>query len=85
MLDLHDFTAPHPAIVREVAAHIIKAATGSPTKENRSLISQIMAEMGRKGGQKGGKRRLETMTQEERSQIALKAAQARWKKAKNES
>jgi len=39
-----------------------------------------MAEMGRKGGKKGGKRRLETMTPEQRSQIALRAAQARWAK-----
>jgi hypothetical protein len=37
-----------------------------------------MAELGRKGGKKGGKRRLETMTAKERSQVAKKAAQARW-------
>jgi hypothetical protein len=48
----------------------------------RSEISRVMAEMGRKGGKKGGKRRLETMSQEERSQIALKAARARWAKRK---
>jgi hypothetical protein len=41
-----------------------------------------MAEMGRKGGKKGGKRRLETMTPEQRSQIAMKAAQSRWAKKK---
>jgi len=38
-----------------------------------------MAELGRKGGKKGGKRRLETMTSRERIEIARKAAQARWK------
>ena len=45
-----------------------------------SLISQVMAEMGRKGGRIGGKRRLETMTDRQRSQVARKAAKARWGK-----
>ena len=45
-----------------------------------SLISQVMAEMGRKGGRIGGKRRLETMTGRERSQVAKTAAKARWAK-----
>jgi len=41
-----------------------------------------MAEMGRKGGQIGGKRRLETMTPDQRSKAALNAARARWSKRK---
>ena len=45
-----------------------------------SLISQVMSEMGRKGGRIGGKRRLETMTDRQRSRVARKAAQARWSK-----
>jgi hypothetical protein len=46
-------------------------------------ISRVMTALGRRGGKIGGKRRLETLTQEQRSQIAFKAAQARWgKKAK---
>lgn len=60
---------------------ITKLAT-SEGKEEKSLISQIMAEMGRKGGKKGGKRRLETMTPEERSRAAFQAARARWSKKK---
>ena len=51
-------------------------------KDERSLVSQVMAEMGRKGGKIGGKRRLQTMTQEQRSQLALNAAKARWAKRK---
>jgi len=39
-----------------------------------------MAEMGRRGGKIGGKKRLETMTPEQRSKIAHRAAQARWAK-----
>jgi len=51
-----------------------------PETATKSEISRVMAEMGRKGGKIGGKKRLETMTAEQRSQIALKAAQARWKR-----
>jgi hypothetical protein len=47
-----------------------------------TLISQVMSEMGRKGGKIGGKRRLVTMTDERRSQVASDAAKARWAKAK---
>jgi len=42
-----------------------------------------MSEMGRKGGRIGGKRRLETMTPEERSAAALKAARVRWKRKRH--
>lgn len=51
----------------------------------RSVISQVMAEMGRKGGKIGGKRRLETLSDSRRSQIARQAAQARWGKKKKKS
>jgi hypothetical protein len=37
--------------------------------------------MSAKGGKKGGKARAKTLTPEERSAIAQKAAAARWKKA----
>jgi hypothetical protein len=43
-------------------------------------LSEYMAAIGRKGGQIGGKRRLKTMTKEQRSRVAAKAARARWKK-----
>lgn len=48
----------------------------------KTQISRLMAEMGRKGGKIGGKRRLVTMTPEQRSQIALRGAQAMWAKRK---
>jgi hypothetical protein len=66
------------------ALRVVEQAIGAPLveKPSRSLISQVMAEMGRKGGKKGGKRRLVTMTAEERSQVALKAARSRWGKQK---
>jgi hypothetical protein len=45
-------------------------------------LSEYMSTIGRKGGQIGGKRRLKTMTKEQRSKVAKKAARARWGKAK---
>jgi hypothetical protein len=43
-------------------------------------LSEYMAAIGRKGGRIGGKRRLKTMTKEQRSKVAKQAARARWKK-----
>jgi len=66
------------------ALRVVEQAIGAPLakKTSPSIISRVMAEMGRKGGKIGGKRRLETMTPEKRSQIALKAARSRWSKRK---
>jgi len=52
-----------------------------PTK---SQISALMAQLGRKGGKIGGKRRLETMSAKERKRAASAAAHVRWdKRTKN--
>ena len=40
---------------------------------------------GKKGGKKGGKARAEKLTAEERSEIARKAARARWKRRDQDS
>jgi hypothetical protein len=47
-----------------------------------TVVQQVMRAMGAKGGKIGGKRRLETMTDEQRKRSARKAAKARWAKAK---
>lgn len=52
---------------------------------NLTLVSRVMSQMGRKGGKIGGKRRLETMTDAERTAIARKAAKARWAKRRKAS
>ena len=38
--------------------------------------------LGRKGGLKGGKARMSTLTQEQRRQLGLKGARSRWGKGK---
>jgi hypothetical protein len=47
---------------------------------SKKIISEVMRELGRKGGKIGGKRSLETMTPEERSARAKKAATVAAKK-----
>jgi len=42
------------------------------------------AELGRRGGKKGGRARAKKLTAEERSEIARKAARARWGKGERE-
>ncbi len=49
-------------------------------REKKALLAEIMSELGRKGGKIGGKRSLETMTPEERSERAKKASLAAAKK-----
>lgn len=51
-----------------------KSSSGKPQK------NQAAVELGRLGGMKGGKARAEKLTPEQRSEIAKKAAMARWKK-----
>ena len=49
-------------------------------KKTKAIFSEIMREIGRKGGKIGGKRSLETMTPEQRSARAKNAASAAAKK-----
>ncbi len=69
-------------VVLESVGGAFTAPAAPLARPSRALISQVMAEMGRKGGQIGGKRRLVTMTEKERSDVASAAAKARWKAAK---
>jgi hypothetical protein len=49
-------------------------------KKTKALFSEIMREIGSKGGKIGGKRSLQTMTPEERSARAKRASDAAAKK-----
>lgn len=59
----------------DVSTQLEGGTIALPTK---AQVSLLMAEIGRKGGRIGGKRRLETMTARERQKVAQKAARARW-------
>ena len=51
----------------------------SAVLDNAELRKQMMQQMGRLGGLKGGKARAEKLTATERTAIAKAAAAARWK------
>jgi hypothetical protein len=44
----------------------------------KSAVSQYLASIGRKGGKASGKARMVKLTPEQRSEVARKAAAARW-------
>jgi hypothetical protein len=74
-----------PKDINQWARHMVDQSTAEPAPQIApAALSAYMAALGRKGGRIGGKRRLVTMTQEERSAAGLKAAKTRWKKAKAE-
>ena len=62
------------------ASDAVALSTSEESPANAEVFSKVMAEMGRRGGRIGGKRRLETMTAKERKHAATKAANARWSK-----
>lgn len=61
------------ADLNQLAARLVHKATDpQPERESPAQSS------GRKGGLKGGKARAEKLSAEQRSEIAKKAARARW-------
>lgn len=73
----------------EIAFQLVQRATQEPesnqdTTQFPATLSEYMAQIGSKGGKIGGKRRLKTMTAKQRSDIARKAAKAKWKKTKGQ-
>jgi hypothetical protein len=65
----------------QLAKNIVDLATGE-TQDSQSIdaIKAAAAALGRKGGLKGGKARAKSLTAKQRSEIAKKAAAARWGK-----
>ena len=80
-----------PSDVNQAAFLMVERSTAEPepqpepSESSKSEISRVMAAMGRKGGKIGGKRRLKTMTSDERKAVARKAAKARWSKRRKRS
>lgn len=66
--------------VNQIAFETLQQAIGAIPKGQADRKAEA-AELGRKGGLKGGKARLEVLSPERRSMIAKKAATARWRKA----
>ncbi len=70
-----------PEDVNEAAFREMQEATGEAPQEEASGKNPAAVALGRLGGAKGGKARAAKLTAEQRSEIARKAAAARWRKA----
>lgn len=68
-----------------VVEELIGAPLANKKMDKKSLISQVMSEMGAKGGKIGGRKRAEVLTPERKREIATKAARTRWSQKKAES
>jgi hypothetical protein len=64
-----------PRDTNQLAKFIVDLSTGDECEPEES----VKAKAGRLGGLKGGKARAESLSPEQRSAIAKKAAEARWK------
>lgn len=67
-----------PADVNRLAASIVADATSDEPEDPYEGKDPAAVELGRRGGLKGGRARAESMTPEQRRDIAKKAAAARW-------
>ena len=74
-----------PRDANQLAKSIVDLATGDATPEPESTKNPAAVSLGRLGGLAGGKARAEALSPKKRSQIAKKAAAARWKDKKSQS
>lgn len=70
-----------PKDPNQLAMYIVDVTTGELKEDDTRYYVEKdpnAVALGRKGGLKGGKARAKSLTAEERSEIAKKAAKARW-------
>lgn len=90
----HSSKLKRPRDVNQLAKLVVDLATGEPGLESSPVadmdgqqdtpsesLRQAAAELGRRGGLKGGKARAAKLTPEQRAEIAKRAAKARWSKS----
>ena len=65
---------------RRAAAIVAQSVSDEPETDPYKGKNPAAVELGRLGGQKGGKARAAKLTPKKRSEIARKAARARWSK-----
>lgn len=69
-----------PRDLNKLAARIVAEATNTVPAEDRKAKNQKLAAAGRIGGLQGGPKRAAALSKRRRSEIARKAARARWGK-----
>lgn len=67
-------------LAKSLIDSIIEETESEDFEKEKPQKNPAAVALGRLGGQKGGKARAEKLTAEERSEIAKKAAQTRWKR-----
>lgn len=72
-------TPKRPRDANQLAKMVVDIASGLSPRETDSPSSE-MAALGRSGGLKGGRARANKLSPEQRSEIAQRAAAARWRK-----
>lgn len=78
-LPMPERSRKRPADLNRLAASIVADATSEePELDPYEGKDPAAVELGRRGGLKGGRARAEKLTAEQRSEIAKKAAAARW-------
>jgi len=73
-----------PRDFNQLAHQLVRESTeqngANLSRPSSEEISRVMADLGRRGGVIGGKKRAEALTASKRREIALKAARTRWDK-----
>ncbi len=67
-----------PVDLNALAASIVADATDEDKAESEDTRDPAAVALGRRGGLKGGRARADKLTAEQRSEIARRAAAARW-------
>ncbi len=75
---MHDRSRKRPRDLNQLAASILADATNDAPPEPDDHRDPAAVALGRKGGLKGGKARAASLSPEQRSEIAKRAAAARW-------
>ena len=75
---MHERSRNRKLDLNTLAKRIVDEATGDAPKAPAPEKNRAAVELGRLGGLKGGKARAEKLSPTERSEIAKKAAAARW-------
>ena len=68
-----------PKDPNQLAAEIVRLSTEEPSES----VKEYLARIGRKGGLSGGKARAGKLSADKRTEIARKAAKARWAKQRS--
>ena len=75
-----DRSRKRPRDLNQLAKSIVDESTGQTDAEPEDTRDPMAVELGRRGGLIGGRARAAKLTAEQRTEIARKAAQARWQK-----